>query len=301
MLAIIFGLKQVAQDGVGVLPVGAIVAGLAVGWLWTRRQRGLEHPMIDVRLFQNSAFNVALAVNFVSVFVAFGYFLFVAQFLQLIVGLSPLMAGLWSLPSALGFIVGSQVAPRIVHLVRPAHLMSGGLALAAAGLALLTQVSASADGLAPLIVASVVISLGLAPVFGLTTELIVGSAPPEQAGAASGISETGAELGGALGIAILGSIGVAIYRGRLAAALPSDLPPDAAAEASSTLGAAVEVARQLPAESAAVLLAASRDAFVDGMHLVAAIVAVVAAALAALAFAALRSQPTPTGSEAAPH
>ncbi|MDQ3030435.1 MAG: hypothetical protein M3R09_10510 [Actinomycetota bacterium] len=119
------------------------------------------------------------------------------------------------------------------------------LALSAVGLALLTQVDA-AGSLVALVAGSVIISLGLAPVFGLTTELIVGSAPPERAGAASGISETGAELGGALGIAILGSIGVAIYRGELAGRLPPDVPPEAAALAGDTLGSAVAVAGELP-------------------------------------------------------
>src|SRR5918912_1515893 len=126
VLAVIYGLKQVAQDGVGVIPVAAVLAGLAVGTMWVRRQQRLDDPMIDVRLFSSRAFSAALAVNFLAVFVAFGYFLFVAQYLQLVVGLSPLAAGLCSLPSAMGFIVGSQTAPRIVHRVRPAYLMGGG-------------------------------------------------------------------------------------------------------------------------------------------------------------------------------
>src|SRR5262249_58967698 len=92
------------------------------------------------------------------------------------------------------------------------------------------QVGGSHDaGLAILVGASLVVSLGLAPVFGSTTDLIVSSAPPERAGAASGISETGAELGGALGIAILGSIGVAVYRGELVASLPAGVPGPAPA------------------------------------------------------------------------
>ena len=103
--------------------------------------------------------------------------------------------------------------------------MAGGLTMAAVGLAVLTQVGGD-DGLAIVVGSSLIISLGMAPVFGLTTELIVGSAPPERAGAASGISETGAELGGALGISILGSIGIAIYRGGVAEALPAGIPAD---------------------------------------------------------------------------
>ena len=144
----------------------------------------------------------------------------------------------------------------------------------------------------PLVIASVIISLGLAPVFGLTTELIVGSAPPERAGAASGISETGAELGGALGLALLGSIGVAIYRGALDPSLLAGLPPDAATAARGTLGGAVGVAGILPAASADALLAAARTSFVDGMHVAAAIAAVTGLGLAAFAFVTLRDRGT---------
>ncbi len=165
--------------------------------------------MIDLYLFRSPAFAASLVINLFSIFVAVGYFLFVAQYLQLVLGLSPLGAGLWSVPSAVGFIVGSQLAPRIVRRVRPAVVIGTGLAMAAAGLGVLTQVEAS-GGLAALVAASLVISLGLAPVLTLTTDLIVGSVPPERAGAASGMSETAAELGGALGIAILGSIGTAV-------------------------------------------------------------------------------------------
>jgi MFS transporter, DHA2 family, multidrug resistance protein len=252
--------------------------------------------VIDVGLFRLSTFNAALATNFLAIFVAVGYFLYVAQYLQLVVGLTPLQAGVWSLPSALGFILGSQLAPRILGRVRPALVIGGGLALAAIGLGLLTQVTAT-GGLATLITGSVIISLGLAPVFGLTTELIVGSAPPEQAGAASGISETGAELGGALGIAILGSVGVAIYRADLTDRLPPDLPTSAATAARDTLGGAVAVAGQLPDHLATTVLVTARQAFVHGMQLssaIAAIAAIVAVGLAVLALISLHDQPSPS-------
>jgi DHA2 family multidrug resistance protein-like MFS transporter len=243
--------------------------------------------MIDVALFRIRAFNTALAVNFLAIFVAIGYFLFIAQFLQLVLGLSPLEAGLLSLPSALGFVVGSQVTPRIAPRVGARRLIAGGLAVAAVGMSILTQVGRQ-DGLATLVIASVVISLGFAPVFGLTTELIVGSAPPERAGAASGISETGAELGGALGIAILGSVGIAVYRGQLDASLPAGLPDEAAATARDTLGAAADVASQIPGPIGSGLIDTAQSAFVGGMHTVAAVSAVIAVAVAALAWRALR-------------
>ncbi|TMD61238.1 MAG: MFS transporter, partial [Chloroflexi bacterium] len=189
VLGVIFGLKQIAQDGVAPLPVAAIAVGLVVGAVWARRQLSLADPMIDLSLFRIPQFSASLVVNVLAIFVAVGYFLFVAQYLQLVLGLSPLAAGAWSVPSAIAFIVGSNLAPRIVRRVRPAYLMGAGLALAAAGLAVLTQVG-TVDGLGLVVVvsASVVISLGLAPVFGLTTELIVSAAPADRAGAASGVS-----------------------------------------------------------------------------------------------------------------
>jgi MFS transporter, DHA2 family, multidrug resistance protein len=299
VLAVVFGLKLVAQDGFSAVAVAAVVVGLAVGVAFVRRQRSLADPMIDLQLFRIRTFNAALATNLLGIFIAVGYFLFVAQYLQLVLGLSPLEAGLWSLPSAAGFIVGSNLAPRVLRGVRPATVIGGGLAMGAVGLAVLTQVGRSTGAdLAILAGASLIVSLGLAPVFTATTELIVGSAPPERAGAASGISETGAELGGALGIAILGSIGVAIYRGRLADALPEGIPAEAAAAARETLGAAVGVAGQLPEAAGAALLTAAQDAFTYGLQVAAGLSAAVAVAIAALATVMLQQVPAAADVEA---
>ena len=229
ILGVVYGLKQLAQDGVSAAPVLVIVLGLLIGYVFVRRQLRLESPMIDVRLFRIRAFSASLGTYFFGIFVVVGYFLFISQYLQLILGLSPLEAAVWSLPSAVGFIVGSTIAPRIIHRFRPSVIMGVGMAIAAAGTAMLLGLSVDGDGSLVLIaVASVIISLGLAPVITLATELIVGSAPPEQAGAATGISETSGELGGALGIAILGSLGTAVYRANVADSLPSDMPAEAA-------------------------------------------------------------------------
>ncbi|HSK93392.1 MAG TPA: MFS transporter [Candidatus Angelobacter sp.] len=286
ILAVIFGLKELAVAGATPLAIGPMIGGAALGVVFVRRQRRLVDPMIDVNLFRIPTFNTALATNFLSIFVMAGYFLFVAQYLQLVVGLSPLAAGLWSLPSAIAFVAGSQLTPRIVGRVRPARLIGFGLMLAAAGLLMILGVG-SVGGLPTLIAASIVMSIGLAPVFGLTTELIVGSAPAEKAGSASGISETGSELGGALGIAALGSIGVAIYRGRLTDTLDGTVPADALAAARDTLGGAVAVAAELPADAGGALLAAARDAFVAGMHVTALVGAVVAVMLGIVALRVL--------------
>lgn len=292
VLTVIFGLKEAAQSGWGPTAAAAVGVGVVVGWLFVRRQRGLDDPLIDVRLFRVATFNASLVTNVIAIFVAFGYFLFVAQYLQLVLGMSPLQAGWWSLPSAAGFVVGSNLAPRFVHRIRPATVLTPALLTAAGGLVVLTQVGA-ADGLGLVVVGSVIISLALAPVFTLTTELVVGSAPPERAGAASGIAETAAEFGGALGIAILGSIGTAVYRSALAADLPSGIPEPAAGSALDTLGAAVAAAGELPGTAGRVLLEAARIAFVDGMQVAAAIAATIAVAGAVVAAVVLRTVRAP--------
>ena len=294
ILAVIFGLKEIAQDGLSPLAIGAIVGGLIVGLAFVMRQRRLADPLIDVRLFRIRSFNVALATNVMTIFVMVGYFLFVAQYLQLVLGLSPLEAGLWSLPSAAGFIIGSTQSSRFVHRIRPALVVGVSLVVSALGLAMLTLIGRT-NGLSIIVAASVVISLALSPVFNLTTELIVGSAPPEKAGSASGISETGAELGGSLGIALLGSIGIALYRRGVGRALPADADPELAAAALDTLGGAIEAARAIDGTAGATLLEAARDAFTDGLRLTAAISAALSFAVALIASTLLRRLPAGFG------
>jgi MFS transporter, DHA2 family, multidrug resistance protein len=287
VLAVIYGLKQLAQDGPGPVPALAVVAGLAVGVAFVGRQRRLDDPLLDLQMFSVPAFSAALTTNALSFFVGFGALLFIAQYLQLVLGLSPLQAGLWMLPSSAGFILGSLATPMLVRRARPVVVIAGGLALAAAGFLLLTRLD-SATGLAVLVTGSVVFSLALAPVDTLATDLAVGAAPPERAGAASALAETSAELGGALGIAILGVIGTAVYRSQVAGAVPAGLPPQAAAAARDTLGGAVAVAGQLPDQLGEALLGAARQAFTQGLHLAFAVSAALLFAVAVLAAALLR-------------
>ena len=287
VLAVIYGLKRIAQDGVGPLPALSILAGLTVGIVFLRRQRTLADPLIDLRLFRIPAFSVSLAAYTLATFAAFGVFVFIAQYLQLVLGLSPLQAGLWTMPFAGAFIAGSMLTPVIARRVRPGFVMAGGLAFAAVGFGMVTQVE-SGSALAALVAGFVVYSLGLAPVFTLATDMIVGTALPERAGAAAAISETGSELGGALGIAVLGSIGTAVYRNNLADAVPGGVPPEAAEAARGTLGAAVAVAERLPDRLGTALLDAAREAFTQGLQLGALVCAVVATALAILAGILLR-------------
>jgi DHA2 family multidrug resistance protein-like MFS transporter len=287
VLPVIYGLKQIAEDGLAWMPVLSIAIGLAAGAAFVRRQRTLADPLIDLRLFQVPAFSASLAMYTLATFVAFGAFVFIAQYLQLVLGLSPLQAGLWTVPFAGGFILGSMLTPMIVRRVRPAFVMGAGSAFAAIGFGMITQVE-GASALAVLVAGFVVFSLGLAPVFTLATDIIVGTAPPERAGAASAISETGSEFGGALGIAILGSIGIAVYRGKVTEAIPAGLPPETAEAARDTLAGALTVAEQLPNQLGADLLSAAREAFTQSLELTAATSAAVAVGIAILATILLR-------------
>jgi MFS transporter, DHA2 family, multidrug resistance protein len=287
VLAVIYGLKQTVQDGFGWPPALVILVGVAIGIAFVHRQTKLADPLIDLRLFRAPGFSASLAVYTLGILVLFGAFLFIFQYLQIVEGLSPFEAGLWTLPSFFGFIVGSMLAPLIVRLVRPSVVMAAGLALGAAGFVLLAQVEAD-SGLAVLVTASFVFSLGLGPLFTLTNDLIIGSAPPERAGAASGISETGAELGGALSIAILGSIGTAVYRSQMDDAIPRGVPEEAANTARDTLGGAVAEGEQLPGPVAAELLDAAQEAFTQSLQVAALTSAFVAAVTAVLAAVFLR-------------
>jgi DHA2 family multidrug resistance protein-like MFS transporter len=287
VLAVIYGLKQLAQEGLGWPAALSILAGLVVGVGFVRRQRRLADPLLDLRLFGNRAFSAALATNILSFFVGFGILLFIAQYLQLVLGLSPLQAGLWMLPSSVGFIIGSMLAPVLVRRAHPAFVMAAGLFVAAVGFGLLTQLG-GASGLAVLVAGSVVFSLGLAPVDTLAADLAVGAAPPQRAGAASALSETSSEFGGALGIATLGSVGTAIYRSQVTDTLPAGVPPQAAEATRDTLGGAVAAASQLPDRLGAALLETARVAFIQGLHLTFAISAALAVGIAILVLILLR-------------
>ena len=274
VLLVIYGLKKFAENGLGWPPAVSMLAGLGIGVLFVHRQRRLTDPLIDLRLFRVPAFSASLGAYTLGTLVAFGIYIFIAQYLQLVLGLSPFQAGLATVPSMGAFIVGSMVVPAIARRVRPAYLMAAGMIIAAVGFGVLTQVDRT-SGLTVLITGSIIYSLGISPVVILATDLIVGSAPVERAGAASAISETSSELGGALGIAIFGSIGTAVYRFAMWDVVPDGLPPETMEAARSTLGGAVAVARQLPGQLSAELLDTARAAFTRAFQLTAAISAAV--------------------------
>jgi DHA2 family multidrug resistance protein-like MFS transporter len=298
VLAVIYGLKQIAQDGVGWLAAASILTGLGVGVAFVRRQRALADPLIDLELFRVPAFNGALAANTLGFFVNFGMAVFIAQYLQLVLGLSPFEAGLWTLPYAGAFVVGALLTSLLVRRIPPPSVIAGGLAFAGAGFAVLTQ--ADGDSLATVVVGAAVFALGLAPVYTLAADLMVGAAPPERAGAAAGISETSSEFGGALGIAVLGAVGTAVYRAEVDTALPAETPDAPAEAARETLGAAVAAADALPGRLAPGLVDAAREAFTQAIQVAATISAAVALSAAILAVALLKGAHTTAEPEEEP-
>ena len=278
-LAVIYGVKRIAEDGIGWLPAVSIAVGLAIGAVFVRRQQRLADPLIDLRLFRAPTFSAALVTNMLSFFVMFGAFYFVAQYLQLVLGLSPWLAGLWTVPSSVVFIAGSMLVPVLARRLAPQSIIAIGLVIAAVGFGVIARVDGT-NGLAAVVVGPVIFALGFPLVFILTTDLVVGTAPPERAGSASALSETSIELGGALGIAILGSIGTAVYRSRMAGAVPGGVPPEASEAARATLGGAVAMAEQLPDHLAASLLGPAREAFADSLGIVAALSVAILLAMA---------------------
>lgn len=287
VLSVIYGLKQIAQGGVSLLALGTIGFGVLLATLFARRQLRLESPLVDLRLFREPGFSASLATYGFAILVMFGGFLFLPQYLQLVLGLSPLIAGLWTIPWALAFVVGATALPALARRVRPAGLMAVGFLLSAVGFAMFTMID-RATSFAWFATGSSLFSLGMVPAFTLTTDLIIGTAPPERAGAASAMSETSAELGGALGIALFGSIGVAIYRLAIADRIPTTLSASDTEAARATLGGALAAARQLSAPDGAVLIDASRGAFISALQFCAGISVAGSLLLAAFVMTTMR-------------
>lgn len=242
------------------------------GERFVRRQNRLESPLLDLRLFRNRAFTGALLTLLLGMTALNGVEYLVPQHLQAVAGLPPLEAGLWLLPGAAGLIAGSQLTPFVARKLRPAYVLTGGLPISPAGYA----VFALAEGVTVAALGLAVIMFGAAPISVLGTALAVGSAPAEKAGAAAATGQTAYDLGLALGIAVTGSVAVAVYRG--------GIPADAPAAAHESVGAAPA----LPDEG---LREQAREAFTTALHSASALSAVFALVTAAMVLTPLRKVP----------
>ncbi|GAA1383440.1 MFS transporter [Kitasatospora putterlickiae] len=299
VLSVIYGIKAMAEHGPGWTPLACCAAGLAVGAAFLRRQHLAAHPMIDLKLFRTRRFTVPLLIDALATFGLVGFSLFNWQFMQLVLDMGPLESALWSLPTFLVMPVGIALATAAAPRVGTPNVVAAGLLVATAGYLLLTLLRAD-SGIVHLVSGMAVVSIGIGAVSAVVTEVILSAAPPERAGAASALAETSAEFGGALGIAILGSIGTTVYRSQLADSAPDSLTPDQLDAAKSTLGGAVETASTLPTGTADSLRDAAFDAFAQEARIASVVSAVLMTAAAVLIATLLRTarNRNETGTEA---
>ena len=258
VLPIIYGIKLAAEGGSLILAALAAIAGMGFATLFLRRQMRLSDPLLDLTLFRRPSVSAALAIYTVDFFAGFGILMIVAQYLQLVLQLTPLEAGLWTTPIGLGFVAGSLLTSPALRLMRPAYVLGCGLALGASGLAIMA-LAVEAHELLAIVFGNILFSLGSGPCTAIIADLIVSSAPKEQSGAASALSELASELGGALGIALLGSLATLVYRSALSARVPLELHGEGFDRALRGIGSAVGSARSGGAAQG--LVEASRAAY----------------------------------------
>ncbi|MFE2558463.1 MFS transporter [Streptomyces sp. NPDC059352] len=248
LLPLIHGIKEIAKDGWAPLPALGVTCGLLLVVVFVRRQARIAHPMVDLTLIRTRAYGGSVLVNLLAMVATVGFAVFLTQYLQSVLGQSPFEAALWSLVPAGGVLVAAPVAAVLARRVDRAYVMGGGFLVASVGFAWMAGVD-RATPLWVVLVACALYAAGLVSAMTLANELALGAAPPERAGSAAAVLESGQELGGALGMAVLGSIGAAVYT----AAMPSSAP----AAARETLGGALGAP---PA-----VLDAARSAFVEAM------------------------------------
>ncbi|MDQ0725668.1 MFS transporter [Microbacterium sp. W4I20] len=289
MIPVVYAIKSLAVDGPSVSVGAWALLGIAMGVLFVRRQLRAEIPMLDMALFRRGTFSGAIMVNLLSVVALVGFLYFVSQHLQLVLGLSPMVAGFALVPGMVAMIVAGLGVVPISRRLRPHILVPGALLFSVAGY-LIVAFTTHEHGVAPLIIAFVVLGLGIGAAETISNELILSSAPVEKAGAASAVSETAYELGAVLGTAILGGIITAFYRGALV--LPAGLPADVAHAARETLAGAYTAAEQLPARLGDALWDAAAAAFGSGVMVTSLIGAALVVVAGLIAAVTLRKAPT---------
>jgi MFS transporter, DHA2 family, multidrug resistance protein len=264
VLPVIYGMQEIAASGADSARISCIVAGLIVAFAFVWRQARSPAPMIDLALFRSRGFSGAVVLSLVAMFAVVGFAIFATQYIQSVRGMSPLTAALWSLVPMSGTAAAVPVSQLVVQRVDRGFVAAGSLVVAAAGYAVLSQVQAASPFWLVLVGASIYAGGAVAAMM-IGSELIMGAVPPDRAGAAAAVVETSSEFGGALGMAVLGSIGVAVYRSDLTASAPAHLPSSALSAAQSTLGGALAVANELPARLGSDLADGARAAFTHGL------------------------------------
>lgn len=291
ILLLVFTLKDAARYGFNGRAILTGITGLGIGTVFIIRQTRLENPLLDLALFQYAGFSAALVSLTVSIFTIGGSMFLIYQYLQGVLGFTPLQAGLWLLPSTLAGPIVSFAVPALAGRIAPNRLIGAGLALGTVSLASLALIG-PLNGLAVVVVGMTLLSIGLAPVTILGTDLIVSAAPAEQAGAASAVSETGTELGMALGVAVFGSLATALYRSGFQGRIGDGLPTEFGTRASETLGAAIAIAKSADGQLAEQMIKIATQSFTNALQIS---VLTAATLLGLICIVALRSLPRHTG------
>ncbi|PRB19022.1 MFS transporter [Microbacterium sp. MYb62] len=289
MIPVVYAIKSLAVDGPSLKAAAWAILGFGMGYLFVRRQLRATTPMLDMALFRRGSFSGAILVNLLSVVALVGFLYFVSQHLQLVLGLSPMAAGLALVPGMLAMIVAGLSVVPISRRVPPHIVIPVGLALSVAGY-LIVAFTTHEHGVLPLVVAFVVLGIGIGAAETISNELILSSAPAAKAGAASAVSETAYELGAVLGTAVLGGIITAFYRGALV--LPEGLPADVAKAAEETLAGAYTAAQALPGQLGTALWDAAAAAFGSGVMVTSLIGAGLVVLAGVIAAVTLRKAPT---------
>ncbi len=289
MLPAVYAVKMFAEHGLSPVVAASGALSATAGFVFVRRQQRLADPMVDVSLFAVPRFRMAISANLMAAFGFAGSLFFVTQYLQLVVGMSPLRAGLQLLPAAASSVIFTLLAPIAARRYGSFTVIAGGLAMGSVGFAMLTQVTA--DGSVALTTAAVIVlNAGLGALMTVAIDGILAAIPAERAGAGASISETAIELGFALGTAVLGSIAAAVYRGGFTDI--DGVPAEAIDVSQDTLGAAIGAADDLGGEAGVALRSAADSAFVDGFHAAALTATVGLVIVGAWAFRTSRRPPT---------
>lgn len=260
----VYGVKELAAGGPHTVPLICLAVGAGAGWAFVRRQRSRDDAMVSRALLRARGFGAGIALNTTAAFAMMGSAYFITQYLQSVLGYSPLRAALWSLAPALAVGVAAPASAWAGRRLGRTRVVSCGFLVMACGFALIALTGTGARG--QLLAGAAVMGCGMVAVVSQVCDLALAAVPQRRAGAAASLLEAGQELGGALGMALLGSVGTAVYRHDLTGAVPAWLPPAGAEATQGTLGGADAVASRLPGGSGDELLAAAREAFVHGMQ-----------------------------------
>jgi EmrB/QacA subfamily drug resistance transporter len=239
----------------------AVALTLLAGFVWWELRT--DHPMLNVRFFENPRFTAAnLSITLVF-FALFGSLFFLTQYMQFILGYTPLQAGLRTAPIALVMIVVSPITGALVHRVGNKVLVCAGMVVAATGLFLMSRMTAS-SGYGHVLESMIVLASGMSLAMTPATESVMGSLPREKAGVGSAMNDTTRQIGGALGVAVLGSVFTSAYSSGLSTVL-TRLPTQVAAEVESSVGAALGVAQRIGGTAGSGLATVATNSFIDAM------------------------------------